>query len=175
VPDDVAGGAVKFLSQFGDVTSLLGSFPLSDQITANAGRPWLFSDSNQGTLATLEGSSAAAIVCGDFGGWDAPPMLGTLRLRRLRVDVWVDPLRDAQSNITETSSLTTNRGLAVFAAAQFRLQRTDNDAVFWGDLCTVGCQLLTDAQFTPVPDGDGLQRGTAFYGVACSGWSDAAE
>lgn len=173
--DDVAGGGVKFLSGFSDVTSLLGSFPLSDRVPVNAGRPWLFSDTNQGVLATLEGSGAAAIVCGDFGGWDVPPPMGTLRFRRLRVDVWVDPQRDDSNNVTETSSLTTNRGLAVFAAAQFHLHRTDSDAVLWGDLCTVGCQLLTDVQFTQVPDGDGLQRGTAFYGVACSGWSDAAE
>jgi hypothetical protein len=173
--DDVASGAVKFLTKFADVTGLLGSFPLSDQIAANAGRPWLFADNNQGVLATMEGSSAAAVVCGDYGGWDVPPMLGTLRFRRLRVDVWVDPLRDVNRSVTETSSLTTNRGLAVFAALQFHLQRTDNDAIFWGDLCTVGCQLLTDIQFTPVPDGDWLQRGTAYYGVAASGWSDAAE
>ena len=173
--DDVASGAVRYLTQFADVTAMLGSFSLSDPQTANAGRPWLFADNNQGVLATMEGSSAAAVVCGDFGGWDVPPMLGTLRFRRLRVDVWVDPLRDANRSVTETSSLTTNRGLAVFAATQFRLQRTDNDAIFWGDLCTVGCQLLTDIQFTPVPDGDWLQRGTAYYGVACSGWSDASE
>lgn len=173
--DDVASGAVKFLAGFGDVTSLLGAFPSDDPVAANARRPWLFSDNNQGVLATLEGSSAAAIVLSDFGGWDVPPMLGTLRFRRLRVDVWVDPARDANSNVTESSSITANRGLAVFAAAQFRLQRTDNDAIFWGDLCTVGCQLLTDVQFTPVPDGDWLLRGTAFYGIACSGWSDAAE
>jgi hypothetical protein len=173
--DDVASGAVQFLAAFSDVTALLGAFPSDDPATADAGRPWLFSDNSQGVFATLEGSSAAAIVLSDFGGWDVPPMLGTLRFRRLRVDVWVDPARDAGSNVTESSSITANRGLAVFAAAQFRLQRTDNDAILWGDLCTVGCQLLTDVQFTPVPDGDWLLRGTAFYGVACSGWSDAAE
>lgn len=173
--DDVGGGAVRFLSQFSDVTSLLGAFPSDDRITANAGRPWLFSDSFQGVLAMMEGSSAAAVVCADFGGTGAPPALGTIRFRRLRVDVWVDPLRDGAANVTETSALTANRGLAVFAAAQFRLQRTDNDAILWGDLCTVGCQMLTDIQFVAVPDGDGLQRGTAFYEVACSGWGDAAE
>jgi hypothetical protein len=173
--DDVASGAVKFLSGFSDVTSVLGSFPPGDPVGGDAGKPWLFSDTNQGVLATLEGSSAAAIVCGDYGGWEVPPILGTLRFRRLRVDVWVDPARDGGRNVTESSSITTNRGLAVFAAAQFRLQRTDNDAVLWGDLVTVGCQLLTDIIFTPVADGDYLQRGTAFYGVACAGWSDASE
>jgi hypothetical protein len=173
--DDVASGAVKYLSGFSDVTSLLGAFSVSDPNTGFAGRPWLFADNNQGVLKVMEGSSAAALVCSDFGGWDVPPPIGTVRFRRLRVDVWVDPLRDAQANVTETSSITANRGLAVFAAVQFRLQRTNPDAVLWGDLCTVGCQMLTDIQFLPVPDGDWLMRGTAYYGVTCSGWSDAAE
>jgi len=114
-------------------------------------------------------------VCADFGGWSVPEVLGTLRFRRLRLDVWTDPLRDASRNLTESSSLTTNRGLAVFAAAQFRLQRTDPDALLWGDLVTVDCHLLTDIQFIPVPDGDGLLRGTAYYGVGTAGWTDAAE
>lgn len=178
--DDVARGAVKFLSGFSDVTSLLGSFPLNDPVGGNAGKPWLFSDNRNmdgspGMLTRVEGTSKAALVCSDFGSWDVPPALGTLRFRRLRVDIWIDPNRDANSNIIDSSSITSNRGLAVFAAVQFRLQRTDPDTVLWGDLVTVGCQLLVDAVFTPVTDGDGLQRGTAYYGVAASGWSDAAE
>jgi hypothetical protein len=173
--DDVATGAVRYLAGFSDVIALLGSFPSGDPVTQNAGKPWLFSESNQGVLAMMEGSSAAAVVCADYGGWEVPPPLGTARFRRLRVDVWVDPQRDTSRNVTETSSLTQNRGLAVFAAVQFRLQRTDADAIFWGDLCTVGCQLLNDIVFAPVADGDWLQRGTAYFGVGVSGWSDAAE
>jgi hypothetical protein len=173
--DDVASGSVKYLSGFSDVTSLLGAFPGTDPNPGFANAPWLFSDSNQGVLKVMEGSSASAVVCGDFGGWDVPPPLGTIRMRRLRVDIWTDPLRDANSNVTETSELTANRGMGVFNAVQFRLQRTDPDAVFWGDLCTVGCQLLTDIQFLPVTDGDWLLRGTAYYGVQFSGWADAAE
>jgi hypothetical protein len=178
--DDVATGAVKYLSGFSDVTALIGSFPLTDPVTPNAGKPWLFSDNRNmdnspGMLTRVEGTSAAAVVCSDFGGWEVPPAGGTLRFRRLRTDIWIDPNRDASSNVSDSSSLTTNRGLAVFAALQFHLQRTDPDAVLWGDLVTIGCQLLTDIVFTPVTDGDGLQRGTAYYGVAASGWTDAAE
>jgi hypothetical protein len=170
--DDVASGAVRYLAGFGDVTSLLGVFPAG---TPNAGMPWLFADNNQQSLAVVEGTQQAAIVLGDFGGWDAPAPMATARFRRLRADIWVDPLRDAANNVIETSSLTANRGMAVFNAVQFRLQRTDPDAVFWGDLCTIGCQLLTDIRFLPVSDGDWLQRGTAYYGVGFTGWSDAAE
>lgn len=178
--DDVATGAVKYLGTFSDVTSLLGAFPANDPVVANANKPWLFSDNrtmdgNPGMLQRMEGTSAAGVVVADFGGWDVPPAGGTLRFRRLRVDIWIDPNRDANSNIAESSSATSKRGSAVFNALQFRLQRTDPDAVLWGDLVTVGCQLLVDVVFTPVTDGDGLQRGTAYYGVAASGWTDAAE
>jgi hypothetical protein len=172
--DDVATGGVKFLSQFADVTALLGSFPLSDP-PSFAGKPWLFSDMNQGVLKVMEGTSAAALVCADFGGWEVPVPGATARYRRLRVDIWIDPQRDAGQNVAESSSVTANRGMAVFNAVQFRLQRTDPDAVFWGDLCTIGCQLLTEPVFQPVADGDLMLRGTAYYGVEFSGWSDAAE
>lgn len=174
MPDDVATGAVRYLAGFPSVTGQIGSFPAGDPNPANAGQPWLFSDTGAGMLAMLEGSSSAAIVCADYGGWEAPAPLATSRFRRLRVDIWIDPPRDAAKNILESSSVTTNRGNAVFAAVHAALHRTDPDTVTWGDLVTAGCQLLTDVQFLLVPDGDWLQRGTAYYGVTCTGWTDAA-
>jgi hypothetical protein len=172
--DDVATGSVKYLTGFADVTSLLGAYPPTDP-PGFAGKPWLFSDMNQGVLKVMEGTSAAAVVCADFGGWEVPVPMSTARYRRLRLDIWIDPRRDAASNVTESSSVTGNRGLAVFAALQFRLHRTDPDAVVWGDLVTVGCQLLVEPVFQPVADGDWMLRGTAYYGVESTGWSDAAE
>jgi hypothetical protein len=166
MPDDIASGAVQYLAGFSDVTALLGSFSNSDPVTANQGRPWIF---NGDSLVILEGSSAAALVVSDSGGWQAPPPLGTWRFGRLGVEVYIDPARDSNRNITETSALTVNRGNAVFAAVQFRLQRTDPDTVLWGDLVTTGCQLLTDGPWLAVPDGDHLLVKQAFYGVSWSG------
>jgi hypothetical protein len=174
--DDVGSGAVKHLAGFTDVTGRLGAFPGNDPIAANAGKPWLFNDTtSMGVLTRVKGTQQAALVVSDFGGWDVPPPLGSVRFRRLRADIWIDPARDGAGNVAETSALTTNRGLAVFSAVQFRLQRKDSDAIAWGDLVTVGCQLLTDVTWTAVPDGDWLQRGTAYFGVTCSGWTDADE
>jgi hypothetical protein len=170
--DDVASGCVQFLAQFPDVTSLLGSFSLTDPVTANQGKPWIF---NSDPLVTLEGSSAAALVCSDSGGWQPPPQLGTWRFGRLSLQVYIDPARDANRNITETSAITKTRGDAVFNAVQFRLQRTNPDSVAWGDLVTTGCQLLSDGPWLPVPDGDHLLVKQAFYGVSWSGWTDVAE
>lgn len=170
--DDIASGAVQYLASFSDVTSLLGSFSGTDPVTANQGRPWIF---NADPLVTLEGSSAAALVCSEFGSTVASQRLGTERYGRLSVQVYVDPARDGSRNITETSALTKNRGNAVFNAVQFRLHRTDNDAVPWGDLVTTGCRLITDGPWLAVPDGDHLLAKQAFYEVSFSGWTDAAE
>jgi hypothetical protein len=172
VPDDVASGACEFLVQFADVTALLGSFSEADPVAANRGLPWIFSAD---PLVNLEGTSAAALVCGDAGGWQAPPQLGTWRFGRLGIQLYIDPARDANLNITETSALTVNRGNALFGAVQFRMQRTDPDSVLWGDMVTTGCQLLTDGPWLPVSDGDHMLVKQVFYGVSWSGWAGAAE
>jgi hypothetical protein len=168
--DNVGSGAAKYLSQFSDVTSLLGSFPLTDPVTGNAGQPWLF---NGNILVDIKGSSAAALVLTDFGGWQAPPMLGSQRFRRLRVEVWVDAQRDALGNIITTSQGVINAGNVVFNAVHRRLQRRDPDTVMWGDMVTFACQLLTEPAFNRLPDGDWAMLGIASYGVSFSGWSDA--
>jgi hypothetical protein len=167
--DDIATGCVQYLATFSDVTSLLGSFSNTDPVIANQGKPWIF---NADPLVTLEGSSAAALVCSEFGSVTTPQRLGTERYGRLSVQLYVDPARDSSRNITETSALTKNRGNALFNAVQFRLHRTDNDAVVWGDLVTTGCRLITDGPWLPVPDGDHLLVKQAFYEVSFSGWTD---
>jgi hypothetical protein len=170
--DDVSSGAVRFLNGFSDITSLLGSFSLTDPVTANQGKSWIF---NGDPLVVLEGTGKAGIVCLDAGGWQPPPQLGTWRFGRLSVQVYIDPLRDSNLNITETSAITMNRGSAVFNTIQFRLQRTDPDTVLWGDMVTTGCQLLADGQWLPVADGDHLLVKQAYFGVSWSGWIDAVE
>lgn len=170
--DDVGTGCYKFLSTCPDVTSLLGSFDPADPITANAGMPWLFTDTSTGVLTRMEGTSQCAIVCSDFGGWSVPGPGSTASFRRLRVDMWVDPLRDGTNNVMESSSETTNRGLALWAAVRFRLQRVEPILQTWGDLVTNACTVLTEPQFEAIPDGDYLQRGTAYFGVTNVGWTD---
>lgn len=168
--DDVGSGAAKYLSGFSDVTSLLGSFSLTDPVTGNQGQPYLF---NSDLLVDLKGTTAAALVLSDFGGWSAPPMLGSQRFRRLRVDVYQDALRDAEGNVSVSTEGMVNLANAVFNAVQRHLHRRDPDTVVWGDLVTFACQLITEPQFVKVPDGDWGMLGTAYYGVSYSGWTDA--
>jgi hypothetical protein len=168
--DDVGSGAAKYLAQFSDVTSLLGSFPLTDPQAGNQGKPWLF---NGNMLVDIKGSTKAALVVADFGGWSSPPQLGSQRFRRLRVDVWVDAQRDSLGNIIATDQGTINAGNTIFNAVQRHLHRRDPDTVVWGDMVTFACQLLTEPTFIRIPDGDWAMQGTATYGVSISGWTDA--
>lgn len=168
--DDVGTGSWRYLSGFSDVTSLLGSFSLADPVIGNRGMPYLFTSD---LVVNLKGTTQAAVVCSDFGGWSPPPQLGSQRFRRLRVDVYVDPVRDAALNISQTNAATVNRANQVFNAVQRHLHRRDPDTVVWGDLVTFGCQLLTEPQFASVPNGDWMLMGSATYGVYLSGWTDA--
>ncbi len=169
--DDPGTGAYRYLSQFSSVTSLLGSFSVSDPVSGNQGKPYLFAGD---ILVNIKGTSSVAVVCSDFGGWSAPPQLGTQRFRRLRVDIWVDPARDSAGGVTVTTADTVNRGNAVFNAVHVKLHRRDPDTVTWGDMVTFGCQLLSEPVFARVPDGDWLMLGTAVYGVYLGGWTDVA-
>lgn len=178
--DTVGTGAYKYLmtgnngGQFTTVTSLLGSFPLNDPIVANAGQPYLFTGD---LLIDIANTQATAAVLSDHGGWQAPQRLGTERFRRLRVDLFTDPLRDAENNVTETSATTEARMMDVFRAFQSLLHRRDNDAIIWGDMVTTGCLLLTEPDPVQMPAASGNQMSTmystAFFGVTFSGWTDA--
>lgn len=164
--DDVGTGSFKYLSTFSAVTSGVGTF----QAGPNLGQPYLFTGD---IFANMKGTSALAVVCNDFGGWSAPPMLGSQRFRRLKVDIWADPQRDASGNVTVTTADTVNRANALFTVVNNHLHRRDPDTVVWGDLVTFGCQLLTEPQWAVVPDGDWLMMGTAVYAVYIGGWTDA--
>jgi hypothetical protein len=167
---DVGGGAVQYLRQFSDITSLLGYFPPDDPISPNAGLPWIFKDD---ILVTMEGTGRAALACAQQGGWGVPQPMTTSRWQRLSVTVHIDAQRDADQNIIESSGMTKERGYAIFNAVQKHLQRTDPDAVMWGDIRTVGCQLLSEAgPWSDVADGDHYLMAQAFYGVLVFGSTD---
>lgn len=178
--DDVGSGAVQYLAGFTDVTSLLGSFAVSDpNYPSFAGKPFLFKDD---LLTRIEGTGAIALVCSAAGASQNTLPLTTPRFERLSVEVYADPSRDSSNNVTETQGVTRQRAMALFAAVNFRLQRTDPDVVLWGNLRTVGCELLTVPQFYEMPDSgptggigrsDGTQRGQAYYAVSVFGATTA--
>lgn len=177
--DDVASGAVAYISTLTDVTALIGAFPSDDPVVANRGVPWIFKEN---LAITVEGSSVAlgtravALVCRHAGGWGAARPLNTERFMRLMVDIYVDPLRDSARNTTEIGSgRTVLTGNQVFSVLNGHLHRRNPDRQAWGDLVTTSCDLLSEpSSWTSVPDGDHLIMGTATYGVMTYGWTDIA-
>lgn len=168
--DTPATGAWKYLSAIPEVQGAVGQFAVTDP---RAGQAWVFSGN---MAAEIKGSQASAFVLTDAGGWGTPPMLGTQRFMRLRLEIWTDPVRDGGNNIVVTQSKTIARCLDAFRVAHKYLQRTDPDTQVWGDLVTFSCQLLVEPEPVQMPDGDqggmGAVLGTAVYGVSVSGWLD---
>jgi hypothetical protein len=178
--DTVASGAVKYIQTLPDVLALVGSYSPSDPEAANQGLPWVFSGD---LFQTIEGTSSAALVCSDFGHFSVAPPLTTPQFLRLAVAIWADPLRDGNGNVTESSGRTVARAREIFTTLNFHLHRTTGDPQLWGDVNTVGCQLLTGPNFMPVEDigaahpaapgfSSRPHMGTAYYGVSVFGWTD---
>lgn len=170
--DTVASGAVQYLSGISAVTSVLGTFGSAPSDPPSFhGQPYLF-DSD--LIVTLKGTSQVAFVFSDYGGFGLPAPLTTPRYVRLSLEIYVDPLRDAGGQFTETSGLVAKRGKAAWYVVDKYLHRTSGDSQTWGDVVTVSCQRLTEPQFVRLPDGDGMQRAQVFYGVNAFGFTDAA-
>lgn len=170
--DDVGTAAFQYLSTVPNVVAQVGSFPLNDPVVANQGLPWIFTGD---LLVLLQNTSSAAVVCHDAGMAASPLPLGTALARRLQLDIYVDPARDINNNITSTKGDTRNRGNALIASLFAALHRTNPDTQVWGDLVTVNSQLLSEADWldTPEGDGDGMQMKTLYYSVLTGGWTDS--
>jgi hypothetical protein len=151
--DDLVQGAARFLGALTDVTAALGKFPDDT--------PWLF----QHTLwATVEGSSSTAAVLTNTGGWAGANVQNTLRFPRLGLELWVDPQRDSDGNVT-TPGEAQRRADALFAIFDKHLHRCANGVQMWGTVRTIACVRLAEPSVYAVPDGDGLLRAQTFYAV----------
>jgi hypothetical protein len=169
--DDVASGAVSYLSQNQQILSLVGFIPPSDSNQDNVGVPFIWSET---PLVTIVGTQTSMIVCSSYGAWQAPTPYATSRFPRLSVEIYTDPLRDSALNWAETSGETVRRTEELFSILHGYLQRRDSAPVFWGDLLTVQCALLVEGQTAMWSDTDGTQRKQCFYGLETTGWADVA-
>lgn len=170
--DNVASGAVKYLLQNSQVVSLVGTVPATDPNPANIGTPFIF---RKDLMTTLQGTSSVALVCSDYGAFDAPVGYSTLRFQRLSVEIYADPLRSA-NNALESPGATASRCDSMFGILHGYLQRRDPQAVIWGDLITLSCMLLAEGQTHAVAGGDGdwMQYKQIFYGLQLGGFTDVA-
>lgn len=170
--DDIGTASYQYLKTVANVTAQLGAFAADDPVVANRGLPWIFVED---LLVTVQNSSSAAVVCSDAGTAASPLPLGTAIARRLQLDIYVDPPRDAANNITSTKGATRNIGNTLIASLFAALHRTNPDTQIWGDLVTINSQLLSEGDWlaTPEGDGDGMQMKTIYYSVLTGGWTDS--
>lgn len=128
---------------------------------------WLFQD----TLMTrVESSQKTACVVRQDGGWTQPNMHNTARFPRLVVEFYGDPDRDAGNNTSEPLSAK-DKILAAFNVIDRFLHFTTMRDQWWPEYGTNGAMRVlnssraSELQFFPVPDGDGLMRGSVTYNV----------
>jgi hypothetical protein len=171
VEDTAGSGCARYLKSLPDVCALVGAFPADDSIGANAGQPYIFHVGDDGELLVrLEGTSQIALGVTCSGSFQAGTPGSTLHYERVSIEFWADPIRDTAGNIMETHGLTHDRAHNVFDVVDSHLHRREpglNEV--WGDLVTVACWRMVAPDFYPVPDGDGMMRGQAYYAVTSSG------
>ncbi len=154
--DDIVQAAATWLLGFPDVVSALGTFVIDGVPT-----PGLFQYSN---WVNIGGSSSTSCVIDSEGGWAAANPHNTLRFPRLSINVWADPIRDSINNNADSGEAR-RRATQTFWTIDRHLHRAQGGSQIWGDLRTVDCVRLTEPTLYIVPDGDGLVRLMAYYGV----------
>lgn len=155
VGDDIVTGALAYLRAQPELIAAVDSFNIDGQLT-----PGIFP---YRLWTRMEGSSSTSVVIARDGGWAAPNLSNTLRFPRLLLNVWTDPIRDAQGHNVEAT--VQRRANACFEVFDKYLHNVAGGVMWWGTLRIVDCLRLTEPVFVDVPDGDGLVRLQAYYAV----------
>ena len=153
---DVVSGCAMYLAAQSVLTDLLGKFD-SD------GTPYLFQDEIR--LAVLETTQEAALVVGDGGSWGSGNEHNTMEFPRIRIELYVDPIRDSLHNELERSE-TMRRGRAIWKVVDSLLHRPQGGTQMWGSVRTLSCVKLARPEPYPVSDGNGMLRFMGFFAVA---------
>ncbi len=152
--DDVVQGVVKYLQSQPAVVATLGTFEGTTS-------PWLF---QRRMWAEIEGSSSTACMLYSDGGWTSANNHNTLRFPRLSMEIWADPLRDSQNNVTNPAEVW-RRINRTYHIIDSYLHRPQGGTVYWGTVRTVDCVRLAEPTSYEVPDGDGTIRLMVSYAV----------
>lgn len=153
--DDIVSGSVDWLRSQQSCLDAVDIFNIGGKLT-----PGIF---QYRLWVRMEGSEKTSVVIAHDGGWAAPNIYNTMRFPRLLLNVWADPLRDAQKNNIDPA--VQRRAQNVFDVFDQQLHRTAGADVMWGTLRILSCVRLTEPTVIEVPDGDGLIRLQAYYAV----------
>lgn len=155
-PDDIVSGTATYLSSEPVALAAVSTFNIGGQLTPGIFqyRPW----------AKIEGSQRTCVVITYDGGWTGPNLHNTLRFPRVGINIWADPLRDGQNNVTDPGEVM-RRAYATFEAVDQVMHRVGGGSVMFGTLRVIECVRLIEPVIYVVPDGDGLVRCQTSYAV----------
>lgn len=153
-PDDIVQGVYKYLLSFNDIVSLLGA--------SDDGTPFLY---NGGIYHNMAGTQSCAVVIKSGTGWGAPNSNNTAEFPRVQIEVWSDPPRDGDDQVTEPTEART-RALAVYHRVNGRLHIPYSKIINFGDVLAFGSVRLGEPAWEQLPANDHLGKLTVFYGVS---------
>ncbi len=150
--DDVVAGCATYLLGLPDVLQAVG--------VGADGTPLIVQDTAPGR----EELAGAVAVVFSYAGPAAGNAHNTYEQVRLLIELWSDPLRDAGGYVLEPAQ-GRRAMVAAWHTVDRALHRPQGGTQRWGTVLTVDCTRLAGLAPYPVPDGDGLWRGTSFYAV----------
>lgn len=150
---DFSKEATKFLISRPSVVAAVSQFP--------NGAPYIF---HRKVGDNVEKANKTAIVLMD-GGYSGDPVRGhTNHFKRLRVEMWAGPLRDARG-LPINGSEGSDRLNAAYEALDKVFHRTSGKAQLWGSILSIASERIGDLVMYPVSDGEEIMYGTVYYSV----------
>lgn len=153
-PDDIVQGVYKYLLGYEDVVSLLGS--------SDSGTPFLY---NGGIYHTMTGTQSVAVVVKDGGGWAAPNTSNTAEFPRIQIEIWADPPRDEEGQVTMPTEART-RAYAVYQHVNAHMHIPYSKVINFGDVLAFGSIRLGEPAWLQRNEDDHLGKLTVFYGIS---------
>lgn len=153
LPQDIVNGTVLYLKSQPEVVAAVGTFDIQGVPT-----PGVFSYQ---LAVPMEQSQQIAVVVEHEGGWATPNLHNTLRFPRLLINVWADPLRDADGNNNDPRVRA--RANDCFEIIDKFMHLSAGADLMFGPIRVVDCVRLTEPVTDLVRDGDGMVLLRAYY------------
>lgn len=150
---DFSKEATKFLISQPVVVAAVSTF--------NSGKPYIF---HRKPGDNIEKANKTAVVVMDGGYFGDPVDYHTTRFKRLRLEFWAGPLRDARG-LAVNGSEACDRLDAAWNAVDKVLHRVNSETQVWGSIVTITSQRIGDLVTYPLEDGSEMCYGTCFYGI----------
>ncbi len=150
----ISRSATRFLISQPSVVATVSQTP--------TGKPFIF---HKRIADNVEKTGKAALVVMDGGYFGQGNDYNTERFKRIRLELWAGPARDAQGLVINNSEAE-DRLDDIYNAVDKVLHRVNNEPQLWGDRWVLTSKRIGDLVYYPVNDGTEICYGTAYYGIS---------